>query len=62
MKNRSINIISFNIPYPPNYGGIIDVYYKLKSLHNLGVKIYLHCFDYGRGIKNELEKICVKVN
>ena len=61
MKSIDINIVSFNIPYPPNYGGIIDVYYKIKSLHDLGIKIYLHCFDYGRGIQNELESICTKV-
>ncbi|RQO39436.1 hypothetical protein DBR39_10705 [Chryseobacterium sp. KBW03] len=41
---KELHIISFNYPYPPSYGGIIDVYYKIKSLHDLKVKIYLHCF------------------
>ncbi len=57
----NIHIISFNIPYPPNYGGIIDVYYKIKALHAKGVNVILHCFDYGRGKTPELEKICKKV-
>jgi len=56
-----LHIVSFNIPYPPNYGGIIDVYYKIKALYSLGVKIYLHNFDYGRGEQFELENICHKV-
>lgn len=49
------------MPYPPNYGGVIDVFYKLKTLHHLGCEITLHCFDYGRGKQAELEKYCKKV-
>lgn len=56
-----IHIISFNVPYPPNYGGIIDVYYKLKALHAAGIGIILHCFEYGRGEAPELEAFCEKV-
>ena len=44
MQNKNLHIISFDNPYPPNYGGIIDVFYKVKALHALGFKIYLHCF------------------
>ena len=29
---RYLNIIAFNIPWPANYGGIIDVYYKYPVL------------------------------
>ena len=53
-----IHIISLNVPYPANYGGVIDVFYKIKSLHEAGVQIHLHCFDYGRGNQPELEKYC----
>ncbi|MDR4955068.1 hypothetical protein REB14_23030 [Chryseobacterium sp. ES2] len=41
---NKFHIISFNYPYPPSYGGIIDVYYKIKALSDLGIKIHLHCF------------------
>ncbi len=58
---KYINVISFNVPYPPNYGGIIDVYYKLKALHDTGVRIILHCFVYERPAAPELEAICEKV-
>ncbi len=56
-----LHVISFNIPYPPDYGGVIDVYYKLKALHNLDVKIVLHCFEYGRKEQPELNEICERV-
>ncbi|WP_163320298.1 glycosyltransferase [Dysgonomonas sp. 520] len=56
-----LNIVSFNIPYPPDYGGVIDVFYKLKSLQELGVNIILHTFEYGRKHSAELEKYCNKV-
>ena len=56
-----LHVLSFNIPYPPNYGGIIDVYYKIKALHALGVQIVLHCYEYERPHASELEALCHKV-
>jgi hypothetical protein len=56
-----LQIVSFNVPYPPDYGGVIDVFYRIKALHQLGVKIYLHCFEYNRPRANELEHFCEKV-
>ncbi len=58
---KELNIISFDVPYPANYGGVIDVFYKLKYFHQKGIKIHLHCFEYGRGKQTELEKYCVAV-
>jgi hypothetical protein len=46
MTNKTVHIILFDVPYPANYGGIIDVFYKLKSLHKLGVNIICHCYYY----------------
>jgi hypothetical protein len=59
--NKILHIISFNVPFPANYGGVVDVFYKLVALHNAGVKIHLHCFDYGRGQQEELNKYCESV-
>lgn len=59
--SKKLHIISFSIPYPANYGGVIDVFYKLKSLHEAGVKITLHCFQYDREPAKELEQYCEKV-
>lgn len=58
MTNKEIHIVSFDIPDPPTYGGVIDVYYKIKCLHELGVKVNLHCFHYGRSLNNQLMSIC----
>ncbi|MFY8027895.1 MAG: glycosyltransferase [Bacteroidia bacterium] len=41
---------------------MIDVFYKIKALHEAGCKIVLHCFDYGRGQQDELLKYCTEVN
>lgn len=57
----SLNIVSFDVPFPANYGGVIDVYYKLFWLKKEGVKIHLHCFTYGRKPSKELEALCEKV-
>lgn len=61
MDEKRIHIVSFNIPYPPDYGGIIDVFYKLEALSANGMKIILHAFGYGRKPAPELEKYCEKI-
>lgn len=58
---RSLNIVSFDIPYPPDYGGIIDVYYRIAALADQGVKIILHCYYKDRLIPDELNEICEEV-
>ncbi len=62
MNGKHLHIISFNVPYPADYGGVIDVYYRLKALKKEGVKIHLHCFEYGRESAKILEEICESVN
>ncbi len=59
--NKHLHVVSFDVPYPADYGGAIDVYYKIKSLANLGIDITLHCYEYGRGRQPELDKICKEV-
>ncbi|MEE9408959.1 MAG: hypothetical protein V3V28_12890 [Polaribacter sp.] len=59
---KSIHLVSFDIPYPPNYGGIIDVFFKIKELNKLGVAIYLHTYISDDKTKQStLEKYCKKV-
>ena len=59
---KNLHIVSFDVPYPPNYGGVIDVFYKLKALKEIGYNIYLHTYEYGKGEQKELEKYCTEVN
>ncbi|MBR1850830.1 MAG: glycosyltransferase family 1 protein [Bacteroidales bacterium] len=60
--SRQLHIVSFNVPWPADYGGVIDVYYRLRALAEAGVELHLHCFAYGRGQAPELERLCAEVN
>lgn len=59
---KHLHIISFNVPYPADYGGVIDVFYKLPAFQAQGIKIHLHCFTYGRAQQPELNKYCETVH
>lgn len=59
--SRIIHLVSFNIPYPPDYGGVMDVFYKIKALKEQGVGVILHSFCYGRGRSRTLERECLRV-
>lgn len=56
-----LHIISSDVPFPPDYGGMVDTFYKVKNLYEAGVKIYLHCFEYGRGEPAEMNQYCEEV-
>lgn len=61
MQNH-LHIICFDVPFPANYGGAIDVFHKIRCLYKAGIKITLHCFEYGNRSKaQELENLCEKV-
>jgi hypothetical protein len=60
--DKHLHIICLNVPYPVNYGGVFDLFYKLPALQKLGIKIHLHCFEYGRGEQPELNKYCKEVH
>ncbi|MCK5856966.1 MAG: glycosyltransferase family 1 protein [Bacteroidales bacterium] len=62
MSDKHIHIISFDVPWPADYGGVIDVYYQIKALSEMGVKVHLHCFTYGREEAVELNIICESVH
>ena len=61
-SDKHLHIVSFDIPYPANYGGVIDVFFRVKALSERGVKIHLHCFEYGREHSEYLESFCESVN
>lgn len=56
-----LHIVSFNVPWPADYGGVIDVYERIAALHRAGIKIHLHCYTYGRPEAQELEALCEEV-
>jgi hypothetical protein len=58
-----LHLVAFDIPYPPDYGGAIVVFNRIRALHGLGARIILHCFQYGgRQPARELEQYCHEVH
>jgi hypothetical protein len=60
-ESHYLHVVSLTIPFPPHFGGAIDIYYKIKALHECGVKVILHCFEYDQSPSEELNKICHQV-
>lgn len=58
---KHLHMVCLDVPYPVDYGGVFDLYCKLKALYDLGIKVHLHCFEYGRGEQPELNKYCEEV-
>jgi hypothetical protein len=58
---KYLHIICLEIPYPVDYGGVFDLFYKLAALQQQGVKVYLHCFTKTRKPQTELNKYCENV-
>jgi hypothetical protein len=61
-ESKIVHLVSFNVPYPPDYGGVMDVFYKIAALRQQGVGVILHCFSYGRGRSRTLERECLRVH
>lgn len=61
MPEKNLHIVCHDVPYPPDYGGVFDLFYKIRALHQEGIKIRLHCFEYGRGEQPVLNEYCEKV-
>lgn len=63
MATKRIHIVSFQVPYPADSGGVIDVYYKARALKDAGCHIVLHTYAYnGRYNRSELQGIADEVH
>lgn len=60
--DKHLHIVTLDVPYPADYGGAIEQFYKIVWLHRLGVKIHLHCFTKSRPQAEELNQYCESVN
>ncbi|MBR9859653.1 glycosyltransferase [bacterium] len=60
--DKYLHVVAFDVPYPADYGGVIDIFYKLKSLHDQGIGVILHSYQYGRSEQQELLKWCKEVH
>jgi hypothetical protein len=61
VNDRHLHIVCLDVPYPVDYGGVFDLFHKIRSLHGAGIKVHLHCFEYGRGRQPVLDEYCEEV-
>ena len=61
MENRNLHIVCHDIPYPADYGGVFDLFYKIQTLYQEGIQIHLHCFTSGRPEQPVLNTLCKEV-
>jgi glycosyltransferase involved in cell wall biosynthesis len=60
---RHLHIVTHDVPWPADYGGVIDLFYKIKELHSNGIQIHLHCFtNKKRQAQDELKKYCATID
>ncbi|MCS6979855.1 MAG: glycosyltransferase [Flavobacteriales bacterium] len=58
---EDVHLVAHNVPWPPDNGGLIDVFFKIKALAEAGARVHLHAFAYGRQPAPELERLCASV-
>ena len=62
MNSDSVHIVCLDAPSPPDYGGAIDMHFKIKALASSGKKIILHYFNYHHHRNaTGLESLCTAV-
>ncbi|ANH81020.1 mannosyltransferase [Niabella ginsenosidivorans] len=61
--NKQIHMVCLDVPWPADYGGVIDMMNRIRAFNRLGVKVHLHYFSYNeRGTPAELNAFCETVN
>lgn len=58
---EEIHIITHQVPWPVDFGGVFDLFYKIKALSESGVKIHLHCFTKKEENAPILNRYCSSV-
>lgn len=59
---KHLHIVTHEIPWPVDYGGVVDLFYKIKALHSLGIKLHLHCFTKRADRPIVLSKYCESIH
>jgi hypothetical protein len=61
--SRQLHIVCLDVPWPADYGGVIDMMNRIMAFKRQGVGIHLHYFSYNeRGTPAELNQFCESVN
>lgn len=60
--SRHLHIVCLGSPWPADYGGAIDMFYRLKALYETGILVHLHYFSYkNHGNPTELNQYCESI-
>lgn len=59
---KHLHIVTHEIPWPADYGGVMDLYHKIEALHAEGIRIHLHCFSRGKTDTGPLNELCESVD
>jgi glycosyltransferase involved in cell wall biosynthesis len=62
MSAKRIHVVAFDVPFPPDYGGVTDVYYRCRALKRAGYSVTLHCYEYGRGRDHAFLEIADRIH
>ena len=62
MQVEPLHIVTLDVPSPPDYGGAIDMFYRIKSLSESGIPLILHVFHYRRPIDDKLNSLCREIH
>lgn len=62
MSDKHLHIVMHDVPYPADFGGVIALFYELKSFHAIGLKIHLHCFLNKRPQQEILNRYCETIH
>lgn len=57
MSNK-LHIVSLEMPYPPDYGGVMGIFNRIKAIYESGVEVHLHVFYSDRQPNPKLNEYC----
>jgi glycosyltransferase involved in cell wall biosynthesis len=60
--DKHLHIVTHDVPWPADFGGVVDLFYKIQALHKAGIKIHLHCFHTTRPEQSILNRYCESVH
>lgn len=60
---KHLHIVCLDVPWPPDYGGAVDMMNRIISFKKMDVAVHLHYFSYNeRGVPNELNRFCESIH
>lgn len=60
--DKHLHIVTHDVPWPADFGGVYDLFHKIRSLHAEGIRIHLHCFTGRRQPQEALNRYCESVH